>query len=67
MVPDKLKDENVPCHHIALNEQGETVHSMERQHTQIETEEALREWLRNTIARLEKERAEATKPAASGA
>ena len=67
MVPDKLKDEGIPCHHIALNEQGETIYTMERQHTQIESEEALKEWLRNTIARLEKERAEAPKPAASGA
>jgi len=56
-VPRKLQGEEVPCHHIPLNSEGETVHSLERQGTQLEIEEALKKWLKEAIARLEKERA----------
>jgi hypothetical protein len=59
LVPDNLKSEDVPCHHIALNPEGETVHSMERQRSQLEMEEALKNWLRNEIQRIENERAAA--------
>jgi hypothetical protein len=57
-VPAHLKGETVPCHYIPLNEQGETVHGLERQGTQLEIEEAVKNWLRATIAQLEKERAQ---------
>jgi hypothetical protein len=57
MVPDHLKTEEVPCHHIALNPQGETVHTMERQQNQLEMEETLKSWLRKEIQRIENERA----------
>jgi len=56
-VPADAQSEEVPCHHIPLNLNGETVYSMERQNTQAETEEALRQWLRATIQRIETERA----------
>jgi len=56
-VPEKAQAEEVPCHHIPLNSHGETVYTMERQRPQIEMEEALRDWLRATIARIERERA----------
>ncbi|MBZ5570798.1 MAG: CRISPR-associated protein Cas4 [Acidobacteriia bacterium] len=66
-VPLKHQEEEVPCHHIPLNPQGETVYSMERQREQIELEEALKNWLRETIQRIERERATRTeRPAASG-
>jgi hypothetical protein len=55
-VPLELREENIPCHFIPLNELGETVDSMERHSHQPELEEALRKWLRSTIARLERER-----------
>lgn len=55
-VPSELQEENVPCHFIPLNREGETVHSLERQGTQLEIEEALKSWLRATIARLEAQR-----------
>lgn len=55
-VPLKAQDEPVPCHHIPLNPQGETVYTMERQREQIELEEALKGWLRATIQRIEQER-----------
>lgn len=57
LVPAQYRDENVPCHHIPLNEAGETVDTMERQYTQAELEEAMRDWLRRTIRRIEVDRA----------
>lgn len=57
MVPVPRREEEVPCHHIPLNAQGETVYTMERQYPQPELEEKVKEWLRATIRRLERERA----------
>ena len=59
LVPADAQTEQVPCHHIPLNPQGETVHTIERQQTQAELESAVRDWLRASIARIERERAEA--------
>jgi hypothetical protein len=56
-VPQKSREEKVPCHHIPLTPQGETVYTMERQREQIELEGAVRTWLRETIRRIERERA----------
>jgi len=57
LVPAKYREEKIPCHHIPLNHQGETVYTMERQREQLELEEALRNWLKETIQRIERERA----------
>jgi hypothetical protein len=57
MVPEQSAAEAVPCHFIPLNGQGETIDSMERQYNQLELEEAVKNWLRSTIKRLEQERA----------
>jgi hypothetical protein len=57
-VPREAREELIPCHFIPLNQQGETVDSMERHANQLEMEEALKNWLRSTIARLERERAQ---------
>ncbi len=62
MVPVSNREEDVPCHHIPLNAQGETVYTMERQYPQPEVEEKVKEWLRATIHRLEQERAGRTEP-----
>jgi hypothetical protein len=56
-VPGHAQVENVPCHHIPLNSEGETVDSMERQYNQQELEDAVKGWLRATIQRIEQERA----------
>ena len=56
LVPEQSLEENVPCHFIPLNGQGETIDSMERQYNQVELEEAVKNWLRATIKRLENER-----------
>ena len=55
-VPRESRSEGIPCHFIPLNAHGETVDSLERHAHQLEMEEALKTWLRSTIARLERER-----------
>lgn len=57
-VPREARNQDIPCHFIPLNTQGETVDSMERQAHQLEMEETVKNWLRSTIARLERERSE---------
>jgi len=54
-VPEKAQREDVPCHHIPLNAQGDTVDTLLEDQLRVET--ALRIWLRATIQRLEQERA----------
>ena len=56
-VPSDRKSESVPCHHIPLTATGETVDTLEQQETQLALEERVAQWLRQTIARLEAERA----------
>jgi hypothetical protein len=64
-VPGDAQSESVPCHHIPLNEAGETVDTMERTCNQLELEEALRNWLRATIQRIEQQRAQQGNQAAA--
>jgi hypothetical protein len=54
-VPDASRNEKVPCHHIPLNRQGDTLASLDRRYNEPEMEEALMEWLRAMIARLEQQ------------
>jgi hypothetical protein len=56
-VPASEQSQDVPCHHIPMGPHGETVDIMERQCNQLEMEEAIRNWLRATIRRIEEERA----------
>jgi hypothetical protein len=57
-VPRERRSETVPCHHIPLNEQGDTIASFEKsgQHEQVEP--ALRNWLVKTIGKLRNARAQ---------
>jgi hypothetical protein len=48
--------ESVPCRHIPLNEEGETLHTLYGRGFQHETEEVFGKWLREAIARIESER-----------
>lgn len=52
-VPEDCFQELVPCQFIPLNKDGESVHSMSRQYTQVEVEEAVRVWLKAEIRRIE--------------
>jgi hypothetical protein len=52
-VPAEFKTKELPCHFIPLNDSGETVNSLEGNQDRLE--EAVKSWLRSTIARLKKE------------
>ena len=56
-VPPESRAEKVPCRHIPLTQDGETLRDLYWGGTQQEIEDALGGWLRSTIARLEEERA----------
>jgi hypothetical protein len=64
-VPADSQAESVPCHHIPLNPEGETVDSLERQAHQAEMEETVKNWLRATIQRIEQGRAKEAQPHSS--
>ena len=56
-VPGGQKKESVPCRFIPLTTDGRTVEDLYRTGSQIEMEEALANWLRAQIERIERERA----------
>jgi hypothetical protein len=58
LVPEQSRNETVPCHHIPLDEQGHTLESLDRGYNQQEMEEALKNWLRQNIRRIEQQRAQ---------
>jgi hypothetical protein len=49
-VPREFRHETLPCHHIPLNDKGETIASLIEQPDRVEP--ALRGWLAKTIAKL---------------
>jgi hypothetical protein len=49
--------EEVPCHYIRLNEQGDTIEDLERQDNEAKLERELKDWLRGKIHQLEEDRA----------
>jgi len=55
-VPESMRNEDVPCHHIPLSPAGETVATLDSRDHQQKLEEAVIAWLRAVIARMEKER-----------
>lgn len=57
-VPPEQRKRNVPCHHIPLSPSGETIQGLERMESQEDMEEAIKKWLRETIKRMEEERAQ---------
>ncbi|HET8921834.1 MAG TPA: hypothetical protein VFN26_02440 [Candidatus Acidoferrum sp.] len=58
LVPADARSEKIPCRHIPLSEHGETIDSFYRTGTQEELEAAVAQWLKTTIARLEREKSE---------
>ncbi len=55
-VPPELKDtEGDLCHKIPLNDRGDTVESLEREGDRDKVQAAVLAWLKNTVARLERE------------
>lgn len=57
-VPSDCHEEKIPCRHIPLNAEGYTIDTYYRIGTHDELEAALANWLRETIRRLEEERAQ---------
>ncbi|HXZ14311.1 MAG TPA: hypothetical protein VEG64_18130 [Candidatus Sulfotelmatobacter sp.] len=52
-VPKEAREQQIPCRHIPLNDKGETLDNLYRCAEFHEVEDAMRQWLRETIARLE--------------
>lgn len=52
-VPERFRQEMEACHFIPLNRDCESVHSMSRQYTPAEVEQALQSWLEAEIRHLE--------------
>ena len=55
-VPGARRSEVVPCHHILLDAEGETVETLELKDNQQALEEKVKAWLRARIKELEAER-----------
>lgn len=52
-VPPERRKELIPCRHIPLDSAGQTLDNLYRYSDQTEIEEAMKQWLRATIHRLE--------------
>ena len=58
LVPAARRSEKVPCHHIPLTPEGETIDFLERNQTQDSMEQTVKTWLRRMIKVLEEARME---------
>lgn len=56
LVPPEHRSERIPCRHIPLDPSGETLRSLYGHGDKYEIEEAVANWLRETIKRLDDER-----------
>src|SRR5271167_1164089 len=61
LIPEERRDKKIPCRYIPLSAYGETVDSFYRTGTQEELEVAVAQWLKSTIARLEREKEESVR------
>ena len=62
-VPAEKRGEIVPCHHIPLNERGDTVANLGGLADAPDVQEAVLDWLRRTIQQLEGALAQSQQPA----
>ena len=58
-VPGEAKGATIPCHHIPLNEAGETIQTLEAKGDEQGLEEAVKTWLRRRIAEIEGQKTQA--------
>ena len=56
LVPPEQRGTKIPCRHIPLTKEGETLEYLYKCGTQEEIEDAMRNWLRSTIQQIESER-----------
>jgi hypothetical protein len=54
-VPADKRGESIPCHHIPLNDRGDTLQKLQGYGRDFDVQEATRGWLKKTIAELEAE------------
>lgn len=59
-VSPEHQSETIPCHHIPLNEAGDTIEDLEASDSQSKLEEAVKGWLRAKISVLERQRVSQT-------
>ena len=59
-VPEEARTRKIPCRYIPLNEPENTVEALYGSGTQEELEAAVKQWLKTTTARLERERAQSS-------
>ena len=52
-VSPEHRSEDIPCHHIQLNEAGETIEELEVQDNEAELERKVADWLRARIKEIE--------------
>jgi hypothetical protein len=52
-VPEDLRNETLPCHYIPLNEQGDTIASLEETGNREKIEAAIRSWVQKNIEKME--------------
>lgn len=52
-VPPNSSHLELPCHHIPLNQDGETIASLEASNDRDHLEEVLADWIRNAIKQME--------------
>lgn len=55
--PEGARAESIPCHHIPLDAEGQTVEGLESEENQQLLEEKVKAWLRAKIKEIEDERA----------
>lgn len=58
-VPPEHRTDEVPCHQIVLNENGDTIETLFNVKEYVGAEDELEEWLVTTIAKLESESGDA--------
>jgi hypothetical protein len=56
LIPAERREDKIPCRHIPLNDQGETIDSLYRYGSYQELEAAFTTWLRVTIGKLQLEK-----------
>lgn len=54
-VPREQRDALIPCHHIPLNQSGDTLASLYHARTQEQMDQAVQKWLEATIEGLKRE------------
>ena len=59
LVPAAQRGAKIPCRQIPLTKEGETLECLYRCGTQLEIEDAMRNWLRSTIQQIESQRVHA--------